>query len=104
MVSFTSLLLVASAAIGSLALPTTAVSPAANTTELAERGGTASGSGTTGGYYWSFWTNGGGGVYYTNDNGGEYAVSWTNCGNFVAGKGWQTGAARYAAPAPSRGC
>ncbi len=41
--------------------------------------------------YWQCWTDGGGQVIYTDGGGGNYAVSWTNCGNFVAGKGWKPG-------------
>lgn len=41
--------------------------------------------------YWQNWTDGGGSVYATNGNGGNFSVSWTNCGNFVTGKGWRTG-------------
>mgnify|MGYP000127125188 CR=1 FL=1 len=41
--------------------------------------------------YWQNWTDGGGSVYATNGNGGNYSVSWTNCGNFVTGKGWKVG-------------
>ena len=39
-------------------------------------------------------TNGGGSVTYTNGAAGAYSVTWSNAGNFVAGKGWSTGAAR----------
>ena len=56
---------------------------------------TSSSTGTNGGYYYSFWTDGSGDVTYTNDAGGEYSVTWSgNAGNFVAGKGWNPGAAR----------
>lgn len=41
--------------------------------------------------YQQSWTDGGGTVTYTNGTGGNYAVNWTNCGNFVAGKGWKPG-------------
>ncbi len=41
--------------------------------------------------YWQNWTDGGGSVRVTNGSGGNFSVSWTNCGNFVVGKGWYTG-------------
>lgn len=46
------------------------------------------------GLWYSFWTDGGGSVAMTLNGGGNYSVRWTNCGNFVCGKGWSTGAAR----------
>jgi len=61
---------------------------------LAPRSGTPSSTGTDGGYYYSFWTDGGADVTYTNKGGGEYSVTWSGNGNFVAGKGWNPGAAR----------
>lgn len=41
--------------------------------------------------YWQNWTDGGGTVNATNGSNGNFSVSWTNCGNFVVGKGWNTG-------------
>ncbi|WFR60108.1 glycoside hydrolase family 11 protein [Anaerocolumna sp. AGMB13025] len=41
--------------------------------------------------YWQNWTDGGGSVNVTNGSNGNFSVSWTNCGNFVVGKGWNTG-------------
>ncbi|OKL57239.1 Endo-1,4-beta-xylanase C [Talaromyces atroroseus] len=55
---------------------------------------TTSSTGTNGGYYYSFWTNGGGEVTYTNGDDGEYSITWVNCGDFTAGKGWNPGSAR----------
>nr|AAQ90180.2 endo-1,4-beta-xylanase precursor [uncultured bacterium] len=43
--------------------------------------------------YWQNWTDGGGTVNATNGSDGNYSVSWSNCGNFVVGKGWTTGSA-----------
>ncbi|KAK0436600.1 glycosyl hydrolases family 11-domain-containing protein [Armillaria borealis] len=88
MVRITSLVLASLTFVGALALP-------GNYTELFSRAGTASSTGTNGGYYYSFWTDGAGDVTYTNEAGGEYAVQWTgNAGNFVAGKGWNPGSAQ----------
>ncbi len=50
-------------------------------------------AGTAFASYWQHWTDGGGQVNATNGSGGNYSVSWTNCGNFVTGKGWGTGSA-----------
>jgi endo-1,4-beta-xylanase len=55
---------------------------------------TSSSTGTNGGYYYSFWTNGGD-VTYTNGADGSYSTSWTSgSDNFVGGKGWNPGSAR----------
>ncbi|KAJ7161058.1 glycosyl hydrolases family 11-domain-containing protein [Mycena filopes] len=59
------------------------------------RAGTPSSTGTSNGYFYSFWTDGAGQVTYTNGAGGQYSVQWSgNNGNFVGGKGWMPGAAR----------
>lgn len=52
---------------------------------------TTSQTGTSGGYSYSFWTDGGGSVSMTLGSGGNYGTTWTDVGNFVAGKGWSTG-------------
>lgn len=41
--------------------------------------------------YWQNWTDGGGNVNATDEGGGQYSVQWTNCGNFVVGRGWNYG-------------
>jgi len=86
MVSFNSLLLsiVTVAVAGVSALPG----------NLTSRSGTASSTGTSNGYYYSFWTDGGAAVTYTNEAGGEYSVTWSGNGNFVGGKGWNPGSAQ----------
>ncbi|KAF9892067.1 hypothetical protein FE257_002473 [Aspergillus nanangensis] len=86
MVSFSSLAVALSVVSGALAAPQTN-----GLLELFKRQQTASGTGTNNGFYYSFWTDGGGQVTYTNGDAGSYSVDWTDCGNFVAGKGWNPG-------------
>lgn len=78
-------------AVASIALLGASARPA----ELAKRQAiTSSETGTSGGYYYSFWTDGSG-VSYTNGESGSYSVEWSSgSNNFVAGKGWETGSDR----------
>lgn len=96
MVSFTTLLLSLSAvAVGAFALPGSRTElPEPHLRDLVVRAGTPSSTGTSGGYYYSFWTDGGADVTYTNGAGGEYSITWSGNGNFVGGKGWNPGSAQ----------
>lgn len=87
MVSFTSLLLGLSAVAGVLSIP-------AEFHEFMKRQTlTSSSTGTSGGFYYSFYDDFSD-VTYTNGDDGEYSVSWDGSGDFVGGKGWNPGSAQ----------
>jgi endo-1,4-beta-xylanase len=88
MLSFSSLIVILVAVTGVLA------APRPGELLITQRSGTPSSTGTSGGYYYSFWTDGGAAVTYTNGASGKYSVTWGTGGNFVAGKGWLPGSAR----------
>jgi len=92
MVSFTSLVLACSAAVGVLSAPAAELlSPRAGFSTLAARGGTPSATGTNNGYYFSWWTDGQAQATYSNGPGGQYTITWSGNGNLVGGKGWNPG-------------
>lgn len=78
-----------------IAVAGVSASPAKSLQDIARRqGSTPSSTGTSGGYFYSWWTDGASPVTYTNGEGGQYSVQWDAGGNLVGGKGWQTGGAK----------
>jgi endo-1,4-beta-xylanase len=70
-------------------LPTTA-----NATDVGITATCSSQTGSNGGYYYTFWTDGGGSACMNFGSGGNYSMQWSNVGNFVGGKGWSNGSRR----------
>jgi endo-1,4-beta-xylanase len=91
MVSFTTLIVACTAALGAFASP---LSSTNGTDVLVSRAGTPSSTGYHNGYYYSFWTDNAGNVNYQNGANGQYSVQWSGNGNWVGGKGWNPGSAR----------
>ncbi|KFY21417.1 hypothetical protein V493_07427 [Pseudogymnoascus sp. VKM F-4281 (FW-2241)] len=86
MVSFTYLLIAASAVASVFAEEPTSPNP-----RLKKR---TNQTGTHNGYFFSFWHDDQGQASYTNREGGRYTASWSGQGNFVGGKGWNPGKAQ----------
>lgn len=89
MVSFSTLFVALTAAIGTYAVPVDVT-----TSEILEKRATSPGEGWNNGFFYSHWTDGGGQITYNNEAAGKYSVNWKNTGNFVSGKGWNPGSAR----------
>jgi hypothetical protein len=53
-------------------------------------------TGTNNGYFYSIYSDSGVTGSYSNGGGGQYSVNWGGSGDFVVGKGWNPGNARYA--------
>jgi endo-1,4-beta-xylanase len=97
MVAVSSLLLALSSVAGVIAAPAVpeTVGSLPQLGEKLHSRSTPAGTGTDHGFYYSFWTDGQGSVTYDNLDAGGYKVSWSNVGNFVAGKGWNPGGAKH---------
>ncbi len=88
MVSFSYLILAATVITGAFATPV----EGAEDSQLMARSGTPSATGTSNGFYYSWWTDGAGQATYTNGAAGQYSLSWSGGnGNLVGGKGWNPG-------------
>lgn len=70
------------------------LSPGAVSADVGVAATCSSQTGNSGGYYYSFWTDGGGSACMELGGGGNYSMSWRNTGNFVGGKGWSNGSRR----------
>jgi len=83
MVSFTSLFVVVATALSAFAEPIPQ--------NVTVRAGTPSATGTSNGFYYSWWTDNGAQATYTNGAGGQFSIQWGSGGNLVGGKGWNPG-------------
>jgi endo-1,4-beta-xylanase len=89
MLSFSSLVVAATAVLGALAVPR----------ELLRRqnlNGTAgTQQGTHDGYFYLLWSDGGSTIQFSLGSGGSYSTSWSTPegggGNWIGGKGWNPG-------------
>ena len=94
--SFSSLILALAAAGSIFAAPTELIESHDAAPDLIVKRSTAPGTGTSNGYYYSYYNSGSSSsVTFNLGSGGAYSVNWSNCNNFVAGTGWSTGAARW---------
>jgi len=55
---------------------------------------TQAGTGSQGGYFWSFWRSGNGSASLNLLSGGHFTTSWNNIGDVTMGKGWNPGGPR----------
>jgi endo-1,4-beta-xylanase len=94
MVSASKFLLACTAVFGALAAPFAELEALDGLHEKIEQRAVSPGTGTSNGFFYSFWTDGQGSVTYNNGAGGSYDVQWSSVNNFVAGKGWNPGASR----------
>ena len=94
MVSFSALLLTASASLGALAAPA-ALPDFGNLFSRQAVTVVQPGEGTNNGYFYSYYNSGGGNATFALGPAGSYGLTWTDDGDIVAGKGWNPGSARY---------
>jgi endo-1,4-beta-xylanase len=82
-------LLLGSAIVLLLAAATAAVTPS-----VAKASVCSNQTGSSNGYFYSFYTAGSGSACMTLGSGGNYSTSWSGVSDFVAGVGWSTGSAQ----------
>ena len=81
--------------VGSLAAPARpdSLKPVGMANSVIRRS-TPSSQGMNNGMFYSVWSDGSGDVEYNNGGAGQYSLTWSNVGDVVVGKGFQTGAPR----------